>query len=155
MYHYVTPREILAVQGLGVLQRANPLPAGRYWIDVFGDNRDKLARWFSTNRDTVDAQETESFDATSDFPARDFYIFKVTAPTPWDAVTFGFPTVAPATVTSSADTVQRPPPEKSGADTIQDATDAVGKIAFWGVLIVGGVLALKTFDALSFLAPRR
>jgi hypothetical protein len=153
MYHYYQP----ALFGLGVEERTNPLPVGRYWIDVFGDNRAKMSTWLSANRLTVQAVDTESFAENPGGPARDFYIFKVTAPTAFDMKTFGFPDIAGATVNSSADTVQEPPPEPSGTDQLQSVADTVSKVAFWGVIIVGGVLVLRTMDALSFLTgtPRR
>lgn len=147
---YAAIGALAAYSGLGTLMRDNPLPIGRYWIDVFGDNRDKLALWFRQNRDTVDALTTESFDKNPGGPARDFYIFRVKAPTTFEAVTFGFPTVAGSNVQSSDDTVQRPDPVTT-EQVVQSTLDQVGKIAFYGLLLVGGVLALKTFDALGFL----
>ena len=139
--------------GLGTLMRQNPVPAGRYWIDTFGDNRSKMAAWATTNQATVQVEDVESFEENSGGPARDFYIFKVTAPTPWDAITFGYPTVANSSVKTSDDTVQRPQVE-STADILQGAADTVGKIAFWGAIIVGGVLVLRTMDALGFMSRK-
>lgn len=145
----------IGVPALGTIVRANPLPVGRYWQDFFGDSRDKFATWLLQNSASVQAETTQSFDPTSDFPAHDFYIFNVKAPVPWDAVTFGFPTIADATVKSSDDTVQRPPPPKTGEETVTDAANAISKYAFWGVLAIGGLLAFRAVDALGLLAPRR
>lgn len=138
---------------LGTLMRQNPLPAGRYWIDTFGDVRDKMVSWVNAQGAAVQVEDTESFDATSDFPTRDFYIFRVKTPVAWDAVTFGYPTVAPAGVKSSDDTVQKPQVESSG-EILQNVADTVTKIAFWSAVVVGGVLILKTVDALGILRGR-
>ena len=114
------------------LERRNPVPAGRYWVDVFdqtsthpatkGQNTQTAFRdWLRRNAATVKIDSTQSFDTK---PARDFYIFRVTAPTLWEGP--GFPEVAPAAVQSSADTVQRPDPEKDPLDQLGDALDDVG-----------------------------
>lgn len=154
-YHAVRSVQALrGFSGLGVLMRQNPLPVGRYWIDVFGDNRDKMFAWANANSAAIKTEDTESFDATSDFPARDFYIFSVLAPVPWDGVTFGYPTVADSSVKSSDDTVQKPAVE-STSEILQGAADTVTKIAFWSAIVIGGVLVLKTVDALGLLRPAR
>lgn len=140
---------------LGTLVRANPLPPGRYWQDFFGDNRDRFALWLRKNASTVKAEVTESNEENGGGPARDFYIFSVKAPTPWDAVTFGFPTIATKAVQSSADTVQRPPPEQSGADTLQSAASGVARYAFYGMLAIGGLLAFRAVDTLGLLTGHK
>lgn len=152
-YHYLQSTVSGANGALGTLMRQNPLPAGRYWIDVFGDNRDKMSSWVTTQVGAVKVQDTESFDETSDFPARDFYIFQVVSPAPWDAVTFGYPTLADSAVQSSDDTVQKPTVE-STSDILQGAADTVTKIAFWSAVVIGGVLVLKTVDALGLLRTK-
>lgn len=92
------------------LERRNPLPKGVYWIDVFGDNREKFAAWTRTNK--VRVSTSESFDSS---PPRDWVKFEVANPVPWDGKTFGFPTVIKPgdTINTSDDTVQKPPPETS------------------------------------------
>jgi hypothetical protein len=144
----------MSIAALGVLMRTNPLPAGRYWLDVFGDNRDKMSTWLKTNAASLQVEDTESFEATTDFPARDFYIFSVKSPAPWDAVTFGYPTVADSSVKSSNDTVQKPQVESS-TQILQSAADTVTKIAFWSAVAIAGVLVLKTADTLGVFRPTR
>jgi len=92
------------------LERRNPLPVGSYWIDVFGEKIPKFNGWLAAFGPVgVHTDATETFDATDDFPPRVWYKFSVSQPiAPWDAVTFGFPTIADASIKSSADTVQRP-----------------------------------------------
>lgn len=94
--------------GVGAVQRANPLPAGRYWVDVFETDSPDFSSWLGANRSTVSIVSTEHFDANAGGPARDWVLFQVSAPTPWNGP--GFPTIADASVTSSSDTAQRPPP---------------------------------------------
>lgn len=93
-----------------MLERRNPLPVGSYWIDVFGSKIPAFDAWRTAFSPTgVKTRVTESFPATDTQPARNWYKFDVTdIPPPWDAVTFGFPTIADASIQSSADTVQRP-----------------------------------------------
>lgn len=92
------------------LERRNPLPVGSYWVDVFGDKVPLFDGWLTAMHPIgVRTEVTEQFPATDDFPARTWYKFSVTQPiAPWDAKTFGFPTVADASIKSSSDTVQRP-----------------------------------------------
>lgn len=92
------------------LERRNPLPVGSYWIDVFGDKVPLFDGWLTAMHPIgVKTEVTEQFPATDDFPARTWYKFSVSQPiAPWDAKTFGFPTIADASIQSSSDTVQRP-----------------------------------------------
>jgi hypothetical protein len=146
-----------AVLGLGDLMRQNPLPAGRYWIDVFDPNRGTMQLWVNTNAASLSVQDLESFpavvnggitDTDQNYPARDFYIFTVTNPVPWNAVTFGYPTIAAANINSSDDTVQEPSVD-SPNDIIGKAAADLTEIAFWSAIVIGGVLVLKTADAIG------
>jgi len=78
------------------LQRKEPAPAGRYWVDVFGANRTSMAKWFKVFGPmgvTVRANEswkgarrpTIATGICSSTP-------QVRLPVVWDAVTFGYPT---------------------------------------------------------------
>lgn len=106
----------------GAVERANPLPAGRYWVDVFQPDADAFGAWLSSNKATVRVVSTQHFDRNDAGPPRDWYLFEVTAPTPWQGP--GLPTRADASITSSADTVQRPDPLpdplSQAADTASD-----------------------------------
>lgn len=154
-YHAAYPnRGVSGFSGLGTLMRQNPLPPGRYWVNSAADNRDDLSAWMGTNRATVRVVNTTTEDATSDWPAVDFYIFTVSAPTPWDATRLGYPTIAPNSIQSVDDTVQAPTTESS-TQILQSAADTVTKIAFWSAIVIGGVLVLKTADAIGLLRPAR
>jgi hypothetical protein len=149
-------------QSLGDLMRQNPLPAGRYWLDVFDPNRGTMTLWVNNNAGSVTVQDLESFPAVvgggitmtdQNYPARDFYIFTVSSPVSWDAVTFGYPTIAASNVNSSDDTVQEPSVE-STSDLLKDAATTVTKIAFWCAVVVGGVLVLKTADTVGLFRSK-
>ena len=140
------------------LERRNPVPAGRYWVDVFdqvsthpatkGQNTQTAFRdWLRRNSATVKSESTQSFDTT---PARDFYIFRVSAPTKWEGP--GFPEIATPAVQSSADTVQRPDPEKDPLDQLGDALGGAGSAAsalLFAVAAGVGVLVLVNVWAAS------
>lgn len=106
------------------IERKNPLPIGHYWIDLFGPNILKAGSdWMKK----VAVRTTEEFDGDI---KRAWILFDVKTPIPWDAVTYGFPTIAAPNITTSDDTVQKPPSEH-----VPDTTDllegviAVGKTA--------------------------
>lgn len=125
---------------VGKLQRQNPLPPGRYWIDVFEKDAAAFRAWLERSPG-VRVQTTQHFDES---PARDWYLFDVTAPTSWEGP--GLPTIATADVKSSEDTVQRPPPPPSVADQMLGAWTSslsTGKTLAGVALLVVAVVALK------------
>lgn len=134
------------------LERRNPLPPGLYWLDVFGDNRAKFEAWRKLNASLVRVVTSESFDSE---PPRDWVKLEVLSPAPWDARTFGFPTIIKPgePVNSSGDTVQRPPPEKDPLDSLGDALsgESFGKLAVFVGLGIGLILVANTLVS----GPRR
>lgn len=147
---HVAPRSRVgcSCHATGAVQRANPLPAGRYWVDVFAPDSDAFNGWLSTNRLTVTVRQTEHYDSA---PARDWYLFEVKAPTPWAGP--GLPTIADASVTSSSDTVQKPDPVPGLADDIEaKLTAAADPLATFGrgmFYVLASALALEVaFHAL-------
>lgn len=100
---------------VGTLEKRNPLPAGQYWIDVFGLNIPKFDAWLrSFGPFGVHTDATQHFEAPNVQSVRNWYKFTfkpafegAEAAVVWDT-TFGFPTVADSSITSSEDTVQRP-----------------------------------------------
>lgn len=133
------------------LERRNPLPRGVYWLDVFGDNRHEFSAWRTIFAKQLKVHSTESFDSK---PARDWVKFEVLAPIEWDAKTFGYPTIIPpgANVNASADTVQRPPPEKDPLDELGDALGSAGSATtklVGAALMLGGALVVINMWAAS------
>lgn len=102
---------------VGKMQRENPLPAGRYWVDVFEADQPAFRLWLESHSGPVKVVSTESHPADGGGPARDWYLFEVAEPVPWEGP--GFPTIA-TNVTSSDDTVQKPPPEPGVLDQAAD-----------------------------------
>lgn len=126
------------------------MPPGTYWLDLFGDDRTKFAEWRKAHAAAVRVVTSESFDTS---PPRDWVKFVVSSPVPWDAKEFGFPTIIPAgsKVESSADTVQRPDPEKDPLDQLGDALSfggipgqfVTGAVVLGGLLVFANILTAR------------
>lgn len=94
------------------LEKRSPLPAGRYWVDVFGKNIPAADAWFKAMSGLG-----VHVDATQVTPDEDpnrtlnWYLFTY-APTGgvlivWDK-SLGYPTIAGANIKSQSDTIQAP-----------------------------------------------
>jgi hypothetical protein len=146
------------------VERQNPLPIGRYWLDLVGP--EKLARFEGAVKglneahpDIIHVINTAHHDATvvPAAPQRDWVLFEITSPAIWDHENIGDPTIAGPDVTAESDTVQRPPePEDVStriADTVEDAEKSLGtiggtiaKVAVGaGVVVVGGLALYLVF----------
>lgn len=139
----VRPKLVTVPHETGVLERRNPLPVAKYWKDIFEADAEAFGAWLRDNQETVKVRTTEHIDGD---PPRDWILFEVTSPTMWDGP--GYPDVAAPDVHSSADTVQRPAPEKDPLDKL-DAKDPLGlKSAVpWivaGVAVVATIAVLKS-----------
>ena len=154
---YYGGRKVISL-GLGEQQRANPLPTGRYWVDVFTPQEAAFQSWLQKNKANVTVVTTETFPGEThwfgaDDPGRTWRLFDVKTPVTWEGP--GFPTIADAGTKNSADTAQRPAPEP----------DAVDQITHWGssasaatktALIVGGVVvAVIVIAGIAYYAPPR
>ena len=150
---YVGGRRVISTPGnLGALERHNPVPPGKYWVDVFEQDSSAFYDWLAANRAAVHVDATESFPSNDGGPAREWYLFTVGSPVQWKGP--GFPTIAEPNVTSSADTAQRPDPEKDPLDKLDDWMHekngsnyvvALGAVA--AVVVVAGIL--------FYVIPRR
>jgi hypothetical protein len=143
--------------GVGAMMRTNPLPVGKYWVDVFTPQEAAFQNWLQRNKANVAVTTTESFDPVGDFPGRVWRLFDVRAPVTWEGP--GFPSIAGPGVTSSADTSDRPAPEKDPTDKLADymkqladEAEKAKKTIFWvgaaAVVLVGGALVV-------YYLPRR
>lgn len=134
------------------LVRTEPLPVGRYWIDVFVEpfaNRSIWDVWLQNAlmTDSVHVEVTEHRPADSGGPARDFFIFRVKKPLGWMIAEYvGWPNTAPSGIKSSDDTVQKPPPEPGLLDTLRK-----DGLPGWVPWAVGGTIAVVGLVALSKL----
>ena len=122
------------------LERRNPLPVGRYWIDVAAGKALELDGFFKSHAARVHVENTEESGEVT------FYIFSVSEPVPWFAVNFGFPTVAGPNIHSKADAVQSPDLPPSTAETAEGLLKKAGsllELAAWGVGILIGIKILE------------
>jgi hypothetical protein len=125
------------------LQReVNPLPAGRYWLDVFEQPEGQTADFLEfAQGGLVSVESSEEFAADGTTPKRTFFIFRVKAPgAVFDAQRFGFPNIAPEGIKNSADTALVPDVDPLPAGSALKVALVVGAV----VLVVGGVYYLAT-----------
>lgn len=95
--------------------RTNPLPPGRYWLDVSDTPKaatvDEWNDWHEANASKVSVETTEETPAEHGNPRRLFVIFKVSSPVFFPAGNFGFPQVAGPNVHSEQDVFGAPEPD--------------------------------------------
>ncbi len=137
------------------LERRNPLPPGVYWQDFFtppagpkGGTIADFQSWIATQRPNVSVLKTR--ESTTDRGLQLWALFRVDVPVQWDAVKFGFPTVAPkGAATEESEVIQRPDPEPDVAEQLKEALSPRGFVALLGesfavlVAVVGAVAAVK------------
>ena len=119
------------------LQRnVSPIPPGRYWLTVLGDNRDDFTDWVRDMEGAVVTTTTEE-DLTADPPWL-FVIFVVPpdrAPF-FDAGRFGFPNIAPASINSHQDAEQAPDEPLDWSERLQTALSGMTPMT---MLVLAGV----------------
>lgn len=101
------------------VEKRNPLPPGRYWVDVFDRDRAAFREWLDSYSGVVVVLSTESYDANAGGPARDWYLFHVHGHVAWNGP--GYPTIADAQVTSSRDTQQGNEPTPDAVEQLRGA----------------------------------
>lgn len=128
-----------------MIETRNPIPAGRYWIEVSTEPV-PMGTWLGfldAAKGFVHVDNTESDDAFA------FSIFTTTKTLVWpDGI--GFPNVAPASIKSRADTVQRADPEPDVTDqipTVKAALAGIGGTVQLAVLALVVVVAIKVLGA--------
>lgn len=151
----------------GRLEKANPLPVGRYWIDVFDAKKSVWDAWLATANiatdpttytgpsDRVQVKKIEYYESFEDngqtYPGRYWILFKVVEPTPWGvlmAEQLGWPNTAPGSIQTSDDTVQKPDPNDARTDWLPDV-GPLGKITIAGTGILA-VAVLAGYAVRSF-----
>jgi len=132
------------------LVKTEPLPVGRYWIDIFGtEDGQAFTKWQAFNSEFVKIEKTEHYEANAEAGAPeggDFVIFTVSQPVAWGlASRIGWPSTAGAEVQTSQDTIQAPPPEPNFWEQV--GADGKLSVAGWvpwaiggAVLVIGGGL---------------
>lgn len=135
------------------LQRQNPLPVGRYWVDVTEKDFSKFEEWLKRNtsvhvvtveetpRKQVSPGEAGPIGYAEYWPATRWYLFDVKVPTAWEGP--GFPSIAKGETTKD-DTVDKPPPMTSG-DALEDVMPKLPKlpeINLGPIILVAGLFGL-------------
>ena len=121
---------------LGGVERRNPLPVGTYWVDIPREKHEAFKGWLSRHRATVRVLRTHEHApgwSQRHSPTREeqrapgayWYLFLVSAPTPWEGP--GFPTIA-TPQTKPEDTAQVPAPSPSSTDTFASISAALASI---------------------------
>jgi hypothetical protein len=93
------------------LERRDPLPPGRYWIDTFDEKIDVFESWASSSGAVVDQREQFAGPRSStSLPEKKgvWFLFHTSSPASFPQKDLGFPTIADSNVKTKADTVQRP-----------------------------------------------
>jgi hypothetical protein len=130
------------------IERRNPVPKGRYWVDIIDTKSYPGARlffvaWLARNRGKVEVVKKESFGALITGAARDWYLFDVKLPVEWEkGQGFGLPTIvrsaenptAPV-VTKPEDTATKPPPAPSFSEQLSEMFADAKSIAFIAIAI--------------------
>jgi hypothetical protein len=129
-----------------MIERRNPLPVGRYWIDISKEPV-PMGTWQGFLGAATGFVHVES---TEDDETQSFYIFTTTKELVWpDGI--GSPSIAGPAIKSKADTVQRPDPEpdaidqiptpgqlfKGIGDTVTVVAVVVGVLFVWKILASG------------------
>jgi hypothetical protein len=113
------------------IERRNPLPVARYWIDLRPGTLDTFRAWVAANPTRIAAERFEAVETASNGVT--WALFRVLQPTRFDSRTFGFPTVATPDIEHAADTAQRPPPQTTSS-FLADLLAGSGHLA--GVVIL-------------------
>lgn len=128
------------------IERRNPVPKGRYWVDIIDTKSYPGARlfftaWLARNRGKVEVVQKESFGNLITGAPRDWYLFDVKIPVTWErGQGFGLPTIvrsaenptAPV-VTKPEDTATRPAEPPGFLDQLKDALEDGKTLALIGL----------------------
>lgn len=121
-------------------ERRQPLPVGRYWLDVRPGFLDTFRAWAASNPTRIALERSEAHGGVT------FFLFNVLKPTRFDQRSFGFPTIAPLSVQHAADTATRPA-EPKPLDVLNDLLNQVHLPSLDGlgamILLAGAYLLMK------------
>jgi hypothetical protein len=140
--------------------QTNPLPAGRYWIDLIGDQNiaDFMTALQSAqdagvvvieNQEAWDPSWLDKFEGAGD--SQMWVLWNVTGAGSFsmDATRYGMPTIAPSCVKTKDQTIQAPPDPATGLAAVPTWLWAAG--VFAGFLLLAHALqevssSVKTFE---------
>jgi hypothetical protein len=148
-----------------MLERKNPLPIGRYWVDVPSADLPTFQQWLADRPTQIHVDGTalrESNNWLNNLGGGSnadvtWYVFTVKSPVPWFGP--GTPSIADASIVSADDTLTRPPPEPGVLDQLLGASGSMPtgvKYAIWGgSAILAGVLLYKILDFATVVKSSR
>lgn len=137
------------------LEKRRPLPAGRYWIDVFPQHRPKWDAYVAVmaQRGSLGVETTQYFEPVDGAPEHTFVIFRTKEELVWPDDEMGFaPNVAGPEIQSSDDTVQKPDPAPDPLKQLNDWGNAFSKVL--GV-VVGVSLVAAAVVVVTTVAKKR
>lgn len=118
------------------LERRNPLPPGRYWVDILTPKLTSFELMLEREKDNVVVETREYNPNSSNFNASTTtFLFRNARPFPWQQG-WSLPNRAGTEVQTPADTLQRPAPEPGPIEQISSMLDdaktgAVALLALW------------------------
>lgn len=116
------------------LERRNPLPPGRYWMNLIGEQSPEFTAGVKGLNEShpglvkvlTTSHHNEDETGNKEEPY-DWVLFTVGGNgAVWDQEKIGIPNIAGPEITQESDTIQRPAPEKDVLDKIGDALPTVG-----------------------------
>lgn len=113
------------------LERRNPVPVGRYWVDVQEKDNSTWHDWLMLHKDVVIVLKSEPYSDNATW----WYLFEVNQPVEWKGP--GFPTIDEG-AQSIDDTGTKIP--TYGEELSKELDDIVDK-AGTGIAMIGAVLA--------------
>jgi hypothetical protein len=126
------------------IERRNPLPAGRYWIDISKEPV-PLGTWQGF---LAASSGFVHVDSTEDDPAYSWFLFTTTKPLVWPEG-IGSPNIADQSVTSRSDTVDRPDPEPDFTDQIPTPGQLIAGVSGTAKLVVWVLVGAVVVKLLS------
>lgn len=132
------------------LERKNPIPAGRYWIDPVGPRaKERFDSWVLAHPASIEVESSEEETTPVEPYWQWFIIFRVTAATPrWEPIQGlgAFPNVAPASVKQKTDVEPRPK-VPDAMQTLKDAIETA--LSSTGTVLLLGIVAYTLFTKRS------
>lgn len=116
------------------LERQNPLPPARYWVNVPPDSAADFDQWLTSNASSLFVNSTSALDG-----GWNWVLFTVTSPVTWQGP--GLPDIADASVQTYADTITSPP-VTSASDSLVSSVETIARYAGIGAF---ALLAIYVF----------
>ena len=122
------------------IERRNPLPPARYWVNVPPASVAGFDQWLTAN-EAAGALSVDSTSSLSD--GGNWVLFTVTSPVDWQGP--GLPDIADPSVQSYADTITSPP-VTDATDSLLSSAERVARYVGFGAF---ALLALYVYASAS------